>query len=260
MPGELSIPLGTLHAFLLVLFRVGGVFVFAPIPGMRVGPAPPRIVLAVGITLALYPKWPAPPAGNPEIGDLLAWGLSELALGLTVGLLVGFLIEVFALGAQALSLPAGYTYASTIDPSTEAESNVLVILAQLVGGLLFFGFGLHLRLILALARSLETYPPGQFGISLPVAEQVIALGSSIFDLGLQLVLPVLALLAMIDISLALLGRLNSQLQVIILSFPAKMLASLATLAALGSVMPRVFERASAEMLAVLYALLGLRAA
>jgi flagellar biosynthetic protein FliR len=255
MQADLQIPLHTLHAFVLVMLRVGGVFLFTPIPGVRNAPAPARAVLSATLALALYPKWPQLQGVNPDMGQLVFWGLSELALGVTVGLLIALAMELFAIGAQAVSLPAGYTYASAVDPATQAESNVLVILAQLSAGLLFFAFNLHHQLIALLARSLETYPPGQFAITEPIAGQVVRAGSAVFQLGLGLVLPILALMAMIDIALSLLGRLNAQLQVITLSFPVKMGVSLVVLAAFGPIMPRLFEKSAGHAMAVLRAML-----
>jgi len=257
MPVDLQIPLHTLHAFVLVMLRVGGVFIFTPVPGVRNAPAPARAVLSATVALALYPKWPQLQGADPDIGQLVFWGLSELALGVTVGLLIALALELFAIGAQAVSLPAGYTYASAVDPATQAESNVLVILAQLTSGLLFFAFNLHQQLIALLARSLETYPPGQFAITEPVAGQVLRAGSTVFQLGLGLVLPILALMAMIDISLSLLGRLNAQLQVITLSFPVKMGVSLVVLAAFGPIMPRLFDKTAGQAMAVLRAMLSI---
>ena len=45
-------------------------------------------------------------------------------------------------------------------------------------------------------------------------------------MALRLALPVVALLLMVDVALALLGRLNQQLQLLALAFPAKMLTAL----------------------------------
>ena len=47
---------------------------------------------------------------------------------------------------------------------------------------------------------------------------------------MRLALPVVALLMLVDLALALLGRLNAQLQLLTLAFPAKMLAALLLLA------------------------------
>jgi flagellar biosynthetic protein FliR len=256
MPVDLQIPLHTLHAFVLVMLRVGGVFVFTPIPGVRNAPAPARALLSMTLALTLYPVWPQLQGADPSLGQLVMWGLSELALGVTVGLLIAFVMELFAIGAQAISLPAGYTYATAVDPGTQAESNILVVLAQLTSGLLFFAFNLHQQLIFLLARSLKTSPPGQFAITEPIAEQMIRTGSTVFQLGLGLVLPILALMAMVDISLSLLGRLNSQLQVITLSFPVKMGVSLVMLAAFGPVMPRLFDRTADQAISILRAMLA----
>ncbi len=257
MQANLQIPLHTVQAFVLVLMRVGGLFIFAPIPGIANTPGPARAVLSAMLALALYPKWPALQGADPDIGRLIFWSLSELALGITVGLMISLVMELFAFGAQAVSLPAGYTYASAVDPNTHAESNVLVILAQLTGGLFFFALNLHHQLIALLAQSLETYPPGQFAITEPVAQQMIRVGSAVFQLGLGLVLPILALMAMIDIALALLGRLNSQLQVVTLSFPIKMGVALVLLAAFGPIMPRLFDHAAGQAMTTLRSILSL---
>lgn len=256
MPVDLQIPVHTLHAFILVMLRVGGVFVFAPVPGIRNAPPVARAGLSMTLALALYPKWPQLQGADPSFGQLLIWGLSELALGVTVGLLIAFVLELFALGAQAISLPAGYTYATAVDPGTQAESNILVVLAQLTSGLLFFAFDLHQQLVFLLAQSLETSPPGQFAITEPIAQQMIRAGSTVFQLGLGLVLPILALMAMIDISLSLLGRLNSQLQVITLSFPLKMGICLVMMAAFGPVMPLLFDRTADQAMSILRAMLS----
>lgn len=69
-----------------------------------------------------------------------------------------------------------------------------------------------------------------------------------FTAGLRLAFPVIALLLFIDISLALLGRLNSQLQLLSLSFPIKMLVALAVLAITSPAIPVIYESTAARNL------------
>ena len=66
----------------------------------------------------------------------------------------------------------------------------------------------------------------------PAAEAVTRFGSLVFSTGLQLAMPVLALLVLLDIAFAVLGRLHAQLQLLSLSFAAKMLVALAFLASM----------------------------
>jgi flagellar biosynthesis protein FliR len=71
--------------------------------------------------------------------------------------------------------------------------------------------------------------------------QLISLGSIMFSTGLRLALPVVAVLLMVDISLALLGRINSQLQLLTVAFPIKMLVGLTVLGWVVLLLPAVFK-------------------
>src|SRR5262249_2225007 len=135
-------------------------------------------------------------------------------------------LEVFNMAAQILGLPAGYSYASTIDPNSEADAGVLLVFAQLIGGTLFFALGLDRTVVRLFAQSLEAVPAGAYVFSRRSAEPLIRLSAQLFSTGLRLALPVVALLTMVDVALALLGRLNQQLQLLTLAFPAKMLTAL----------------------------------
>ena len=255
MGTELKLETGTLYAFLLVLARVSGVFVFVPLPGIKAGPDVVRAALAASITLALMPLWPAIPSSGVSFPTLVGWLLAEAGLGIGAGIAVAFLAEIFQVGAQIVSLQAGYSFASTIDPTSGADSSVMLSIAQTAAGLLFFLTGLDHQVLLAFAQSLKAHPPGEVVLRTSMLNQVIQAGSAMFSTGLRLVLPVLAMLIIVDLSLALLARLNSQLQLITLAFPLKMMLSLGLLAWLLLVFPKVFTQASGPILRLVRQLL-----
>jgi flagellar biosynthetic protein FliR len=240
MGNELTLSLSTLLGFVLTLARIAGIFVFVPLPGMKDLMNPVRALLALGITIALFGQWPHPPA-NTSAGLFVLWLISEAGLGIGVGLSVAFATEAFSVGAQMMGLQAGYSFASTVDPQTQADSPVLVIFAQLAAGLLFFAMGLDARVLQIFARSIEIQPPGTFALSRGAAEAVVASGSLMFSTGLRLALPVTAVMVMVDISLALLGRINAQLHLITIAFPVKMLVGLGILSWLVLVMPNLLR-------------------
>ncbi|HOK44983.1 MAG TPA: flagellar biosynthetic protein FliR [Bryobacteraceae bacterium] len=251
MPGEVTAPLGLLLGFLLVLARVGGAFVFVPLPGVNQGPQMVRAVLAVSATIALFPVWPEVPVAGIGIGQLLVWMISEAAFGVTAGVAVAFLVETLILAAQAFAVQAGYSYASTIDPTTQADSNVLVVFAHLTAGLLFFALGLDRQVLAVFARSLAVYPPGTYQLYPGGVEAVLKLGGAMFTTGLRLAMPVIVLLMLVDIALALLGRIHMQLQLLTLAFPVKMLATLAFFAVVTAFFVPVFRDAAERTVAVL---------
>jgi len=165
----------------------------------------------------------------------------EAALGVGTGLAVAFVMEAFGVGAQIMGLQAGYAFAATVDPNTQADSTVLVVLSQVAAGLLFFAMGLDHEVIRILARSLETHPAGSFTLSRGAGEQMLSMGSTMFTTGLRLAMPMIAILVMLDISLALLGRVNTQLQLLHISFPVKMMVALGLLGSLALLFPTLFR-------------------
>jgi len=256
MRAELTLPVATLWSFLLVLTRVGGALAFVPLPGIRSGPQPARIVLALGVTAALYPLWPRVAVAQPGPGQLLLWLAAETAFGLSVGVAVAFLTEGLLVACQIIGLQAGYSYAALVDPTTQADSNVLQVLAHLMAGWLFFAFGLDRQVLRVFAHSLDSFPPGAFALRLSSAESLLALGAGMFTMGLRLALPVLAVLAVVDITLALLGRVHAQMQLLMLAFPMKMLAGLALLAVVAAMAPTLFRAGADRTMTVLTGLLA----
>lgn len=237
--------ISTVLGFVLTLTRIGGVFVFVPIPGFKAGVLDPaRLALIVGITVALFPVWPHPPI-DANAGLFAMWMLSEAALGTGIGLAVSFALEAFQMGAHMLGLQAGYSFASTVDPATNADSTVLIVIAQTSAALIFFASGLDREVIRIFAQSLVTYPPGTFVLSKEVTQVILAAGSTMFSTGLRLALPVVAAMLMIDISIALLGRINSQLQLQHITFPVKMVVSLLLLGWILTMFPALMRGGAA---------------
>ena len=231
----------TVTVSLLLLARLGGILIYVPIPGAKSAPLPARVFLVVSLSLALLPSFlqsQAPPAG---LGQLTLWLVGEMAFGLMVGLLISFLAEGLAFGLQAIAIQAGFSYSSTIDPNSEADSGVLQTIAQVTANLLFFQLGGDVIVIRAFARSLHSWPPGSASLGWPAVESIAAFSGAMLDLGLRLALPIAALLFLTDLSLALMARLQSQLQLLSLAFPVKMLATLAFLSVLIPVVPILYR-------------------
>jgi flagellar biosynthetic protein FliR len=78
----------------------------------------------------------------------------------------------------------------------------------------------------------------------------------VFSTGARLAFPVVALMVMVDLALALLGRINAQLQLGSLTFPAKMLAGLAIISAMAGIFPMVCRAYAERLFGALPALLG----
>ena len=252
----LGLPLSTMYAFLLVLARVGGLVAFLPVPGIRAAMSPIRAVLALSITFALFPVWPSLPNELVGIPQLAAWAFLEAGFGLAAGLSVAMLAESFQLAMQFLGLQVGYGYALTIDPNSQADSGVLQVIVGLMTSLLFFSLGLDHQLLRVLAASFQRFPAGSWAPTAASLDGIVRLGGSMFSFGLRLAMPVIGLMLLIDVALALLGRMQQQLQLLSLAFPIKMLAALVMLMILAPSLARLYQSASTETMTALWHSVG----
>jgi flagellar biosynthesis protein FliR len=252
----LGLPLSTIYAFLLVLARVAGFVAFIPIPGFRNAPDTMRVLLALALTFALFPVWPNLSNENPQFSQLAVWGFCETGFGLAAGLAVALLAETFQIAAQVAAFQAGYGFASTVDPNSQADSGILQVIASLSTGLLFFTTGFDHQLIRVLGASFRRFPAGSWAPASANLDGILRLGAEMLSTGLRLAFPIVALLLLIDFALALLGRVQQQLQLLSLAFPAKMATALTLLVALAPAVPRLFGPAAERTLAALWRSLG----
>jgi flagellar biosynthetic protein FliR len=257
MPASLTVSTGTVLAFLLVLARVSGAMAFVPLPGFSGTPGMARATFSLAFTLSLAPRWPHLDGIAANGGTLAAWAVAEGAIGVAIGLAAAMVLDVSTFAAQMLGMPAGYGYAQTVDPNTQADAGILLVIAQLMSGMLFFALGMDRQVLRLFSASLEKIPPGAYVFQLGSAEAFIRLAGGVLATGARLALPVVALLVMVDVALALMGRLNAQLQLLSLAFPAKMLTALFVLAAVLTLYPRVLAQYSLTAWRVAQRVLGL---
>ena len=231
----------TLFGFLFTLARISGVFAFLPLAALRATPDAAKIVLSLAFTLLFWQQWKAPVGVEGSIGRMVAGLANEMALGLAIGLALAIALEAFQFAAQSVSLSAGLGYASTVDPTSGADSTVLLTTAQIAAGLMFFTSGADRLLVRALSDSLRVCPPESFALQRSWGLAMGQFGASIFSAGLRLAAPLIALILLADFSLAVLGRVQSQLHLMTLTMPIKLGATMALMALTLVLQPGVFE-------------------
>ncbi len=239
---------GTGVAFLFVLARAGAVATFLPLPWIRPASMPVRAFLALALTLVLLPGAAAGMQDPARISFIHLAG--EAAIGIAMGLAVAWLNDIVLIAMQIVSAQAGFSFASTIDPATQADSTVLQLLGQIMSGLVFVALGTDRELIRLVARSFDVLPPGSFSIGTGFVPVILDWIAQALAFSVRLSLPLVVLLGLIDLVLSMTSRLQPQLQLMTLAFPAKILASIAVLAASGGIYVRILEQASSRALSV----------
>ena len=94
-------------------------------------------------------------------------------------------------------------------------------------------------------------------IALILAAVLLPLHRDAYHIDTSALGPVVVLLVLVDFALALLGRLNQQLQLLSLAFPAKMLTALVVLSWVTVLFPRILMQFSGQAWSAARRMLGI---
>ena len=220
--------------------------VFAPFFSSSAFAVRAKAALVLAVAYLLAPLVATLPNAHAEIG--FAAILGELAVGLVYGLTLALLNEMLLFAGQIAGVQFSFSLVNLMDPSTQIETPLLGDLFQLMGTLVIVAAGLDRILLASLVRSFHAVPLGSYAMAPMTGLGIVRAASGVFLAGLELAAPVLAATMLVEIGVALLGRLSPQLPVMFLSVPIKTLTGFAVLAGSLALWPRFIEARFAGLL------------
>ena len=229
-----------LTAGLLVMVRLSGLMVFAPV--FSSSAIAPRIKagFVFALTILLAPAVAAVPAAHAVLDTQAVLG--ELGVGLVFGLSLMFLNEALTFAGTLLGLQFSFSLVNLLDPNSMIETAVLGQMLSWLGVLVIIGSGLDRSLLAAVVRSFSVVPVGQAVMQTKTGLALAGMASGIFLAGLQLAAPVMAAALAVEVTIALVARLSPQLPAMVVSIPLKTLASYVVLIGSLAVWPGWIER------------------
>jgi flagellar biosynthetic protein FliR len=227
-------------AALLVMFRLSGLMVFAPIfssaaisPRLKAG-------FVIAVTLLLAPAVAVVPGARATL-DMTAI-LGELGVGLVFGLSLSLMNETLMLAGSLLGMEFSFSLVNLMDPNSKVETPVLGQMLGWLGVLVVIGSGLDRSLLAGMVRSFCVVPVGRAVIQAKTGGALVMMASGIFMAGLQLAAPVIAAALAVEITIALVSRLAPQLPAMVVSVPLKTLVSYVVLIGSLALWPAWIER------------------
>jgi flagellar biosynthesis protein FliR len=235
-----------LAALTLALVRVSGMVVFAPFFSSAALPLRAKAVFVGAVAFLLAPLVAALPQAHATL-DFAAL-LGELAVGLVYGLSLTLLNEMLIFAGQVVGLQFSFSLVNLLDPSSSIQTPLLGDLFQLMGTLVLLAAGLDRILLASLFRSFRVAPLGSFALQRPAALVLFRAGAGIFLAAVELAAPVLAATLLVEIAVALLGKLSPQLPVMSLTVPLKTMTGFVLLTGALALWPRFIEARFAALL------------
>lgn len=241
--------------FAIVLFRVSGIMVFAPFFSGQSFSSQIRIVFSFVAALVLAPSMPlsALPA-EFGLGQLAGFLLSEILLGMMLGIVASFVFAGMQMAGQIISFQLGFSLINLIDPQTEVEATVFSFLQNYIGLLFFLLLNGHHWFFRAVNESFSYLPVGGIQLRAPLLEHVIRLSSQILVIGLQIAGPVITVTVLCDVVLGIVGRIAPQIPVFIVGMPLKILIGFGCLSFSFYFLPRLLEKVFSSLYETLFVL------
>ncbi|WP_027108809.1 flagellar biosynthetic protein FliR [Lacticigenium naphthae] len=249
--------MNTLQTFFLIFTRVASFIVIVPGFSYKGMPAISKIMLSVGLALAVYP-------GQQELATVLTpfvFGLfiiKEALLGLAIGFVVQLIFSAIEMAGQFVDFQVGFSMGSQYDPSLGIQVSNYGRLYYWLSILLFFLTNLHHTTIRVFVRSFDDLPITQTSYNYLGTEGIVQMIGFIFESAILLAIPLMIVALLSELVLGLISRTVPQINVLILGMPMKILVSLifmffflpTLISNIGAFMPKIVEMMSEFMYAL----------
>ena len=230
----------------LVFARVGALFMFIPGIGETYVPMNARLILALLLSLCLWPiAAPSLPPLPADIATMTGDIVKELLIGGMIGALLQMFTAALATAGELISLQTTLSFAQTANPSEAQPTASVGTFLMLIGMTLVFDTDLHQLFIAAIAKSYTLFAPAK---ALPLNDAAMLATQTVaktFALAVQMAAPVIVFSLVFNIASGLIGRAMPQFQVFFVATPLNLLLGLSifalSLGAIGLVWVRSFE-------------------
>ncbi len=238
-----------LAAAVFIGARIAGLMVYCPFLGSSAIPMPLKASLTLLVTALVY-SLHGPMQVDLDSWHLVGVGLSEVGIGLLLGLTANFMMEAPMMAGQILGVQMGYSLATLFDPQTQADTPVMAELHRLAALLIFLQLNVHHWLLRAVVESFAYLPAGASPATLAATSGLLHAASAIFLAGVQIAAPGLAATLVADVGLGFLGKASPQLPVLFIGLAVKNLLGLAMLVAVVAYWPNLFSHLFSQSIAV----------
>jgi len=249
-----------LPVFALILFRVTGLMLTAPVLASRAVPLRIRAAFALVMAAMLVPMVSGQTPIDASLASVVGGGIRELAVGVGIGLSLSILVALAEVTGVLVSQQAGIAIANVIDPARGDEVSVISQVYVTCLTLVFLSMGGLRAAVAALLDTFTVIPLwSQREVGSTVLLLVNLLGAS-FVVGIRLAGPVVIALFLSGIGLGVLSRTMPQLNILTVGFTFRALIGLGVAGLALSLSEEVMVGAIVDMVETIRAAFGLDAA
>jgi flagellar biosynthetic protein FliR len=186
--------------------------------------------------------------------------LKEVLVGLLIGIIAAIILSAIQVAGGFIDFQMGFAMANVIDPQTGAQSPLLGQYLYIISLLFLLMVNGHHLILDGIYYSYQFIPLDQGWLPLgsaEVAEYVIRSVNTMFMIALQMALPVVGSLFLVDVALGILARTFPQLNIFVVGIPVKIVVSFIILLVVMGTMMAVVSELFETMLTTMRGLMSL---
>lgn len=209
--------------FFLVVARIFGFTLQAPFYSGKSLPPQVRATIIVSLSmmymLVVQPQIPNIPDNFIKYTFVM---LQEVLIGVLFAFCASITVSAIQAAGEIIDIQMGLSMVMLFNPQTKTQSSAMGrLFNQIELTVLIYAQG-HLYLLAAFFNSFDIIPINKFNFSNPiVVAQFIKIAGQLFYVALQLALPILIVLFIIDFSLGITNKVSPQINVLELNFAMK---------------------------------------
>ena len=218
---------GLIDGFLQILIinlRIGAFLLSAPFFGTRMVPLQIRIVFSICLGVFLMGQITLPEMEVLTSFLVIPLILQELAIGLCVGLTITILFAAAELAGEKIASTSGLSFAMQVDPGGGGQTPVISQILKLFLLVIFFSLNGHMVVISLMIDSYSSVPIGTPLIYAVLIQSGIDAAGLMFAFAASIMLPVAAVLFMINLCIGIITKSAPQLNLFSFGFPITLLS------------------------------------
>jgi flagellar biosynthetic protein FliR len=221
-----------LGVFLLIIDRIAGLVIEAPIFSTRLIPAMVKVCLAIWISIVLWFVVPLKAVLPADAGAFVLAMLIEFMIGFTIGFVCNMIFSAVQAAGDIIDMQMGMSIATVISPTTGGVVSIIGMISFFFAMVIFLVANGHHLILSSLVQSFRVLPigmpidPGNGKMMIFLMELL----KSFWLIAIQLSAPIVLLIFIADFTFGIVSRVAPQVNVFMLGFQVKPSLGLAGIA------------------------------
>jgi flagellar biosynthetic protein FliR len=206
--------------------RISGMLLMMPLYSGTFVTVKIRLMMAIFITLAVAPSLSLPPPVDPFTWHGVLLIIQQLGIGIAIGLIFAVIFQIFTIAGHLASMAMGLSMSTMVDPATGVNTPVVGRYFTIMATLMFLLLNGHVLVFKLVFDSFETMPVGLHFFNQDSLKLIYDFGSTMFEAGVLLALPLVTALLLVNISFGVVARAAPALNIFAVGFPVTLMVGL----------------------------------